>query len=1259
MIGKIDCFLPCGRLAEMGDTIAALQQSKAVKQIYLLMPADQTSEATSAATEGGLRLIESDGLSSETLRRIADSATAPYVLLSTKSAPFRVGLHALNRMASVADDSEAGIVYGDRREERGGQLLPHPVIDYQPGSLRDDFDFGQLLLVRTSLLKSYAEEAAQSYRWAAVYDLRLYVSRHAQVLHLNEMLYTETETDTQLSGEKQFDYVNPRNREVQVEMEQAVTRHLEAIGALVDSAGYAAPDFAEQDFECEASVVIPVFNRERTVADAVRSALAQQTDFAFNVIVVDNHSTDKTTAILEDLARQDQRLIHIVPRQHDLGIGGCWNLAIDDLRCGRFAVQLDSDDLYSSPRTLQTIVRAFYDQQAAMVVGSYRICNFDLETLPPGLIDHREWTDQNGPNNALRINGLGAPRAFFTPIARQVRFPNTSYGEDYAVGLAFSRRWRIGRIYDELYLCRRWSGNSDAALSTERVNANNLYKDRLRTIELLARQHRHKGSADSEAESSLHRFFTRQLETWADADKHYRELQAVETRELHTATGTLLLQHNPARMVSTGASIDKKAIAQRPCFLCAAQRPQEQIVKAIDSRFEMLVNPFPILPLHLTIPTRSHQPQQIKSNFHEFYKLLGLYPSLTVFYNGPRCGASAPDHAHLQAGTSGLLPLQTEWARLISNAETLVQEADGASIALVKDYVVPVFAIRCKQADDGVALFGKLYKALPKCDDGGEPMMNILAWRAGRDYVVAVVPRQKHRPECYFAEDESLRRIVSPGALDMAGLIITPRKDDFLQLTEAEATGILQECGITPDQAQTIAKRMQQTGGGRELTALKSGKEPTVTVGIVSGSEINFSLNLPYTAKGERIEGDQTVKFADGAILWNGNLYRELTFSPSSREASFSLKDVTIGLNFHWERKETQTFRGSLHLVVEADSVCAINELPVEQYLESVISSEMSATSSLELLKAHAVISRSWLLSQMQQRRNNQGRGTGFFSFIKKDDELIRWYDREDHTIFDVCADDHCQRYQGITKATNPKVAEAVAATRGEVLMSEGEICDARFSKCCGGATEEFQYCWENKPKLYLAATRDAAGGSPLADLTQEAQAQQWIRTAPPSFCNTTDKRILSQVLNDYDRETSDFYRWHVSLTQEQLQRLIAEKLKLDLGQIVDLVAVERGTSGRISRLKIVGTKRTFTIGKELEIRRALSETHLYSSAFVVDKEDIEGGIPARFVLTGAGWGHGVGLCQIGAAVMGEKGFAYDKILLHYYHGANIKKRYE
>ena len=437
-------------------------------------------------------------------------------------------------------------------------------------------------------------------------------------------------------------------------------------------------------------------------------------------------------------------------------------------------------------------------------------------------------------------------------------------------------------------------------------------------------------------------------------------------------------------------------------------------------------------------------------------------------------------------------------------------------------------------------------------------------------------------------------------------------------------------------------------------------KEPEISVGIVNAQEIHFTLNGNFFAKGETVSGDQAVSFSEGGILWNENLYRELTFTPQDDQNSFSLYDVTIGINFHWERQETQVFMGTLKLVVDEEKIVAINILPVEDYLTSVISSEMSANSSLELLKAHAVVSRSWLFAQIEKRKAMSGKSEGFFSFTKTKEEYIRWYDREDHTIFDVCADDHCQRYQGITKASNATVAEAVRATRGRLLMYDNKICDARFSKCCGGATEEFEYCWEDKHYPYLSAIRDAEEeeNRPLPDLTIEKEAEYWIRKAPKSFCDTHDKKILSQILNNYDQETTDFYRWKVRYTQEELAELIRTNTKSDYGDIIDLIPVQRGPSGRICKLKIVGSLKTMTIGKELEIRRTLSNSHLFSSAFVVDKGELKEGVPQWFLLSGAGWGHGVGLCQIGAAVMGEKGYSYEEILLHYYKGAEIRKFY-
>lgn len=445
-------------------------------------------------------------------------------------------------------------------------------------------------------------------------------------------------------------------------------------------------------------------------------------------------------------------------------------------------------------------------------------------------------------------------------------------------------------------------------------------------------------------------------------------------------------------------------------------------------------------------------------------------------------------------------------------------------------------------------------------------------------------------------------------------------------------------------------------------------KEPKVHVGILFEPQIEFTLLAPYRQDGREVNGNQTVTFDHGRILWQGRLYDELLFEPEDEQnASFELHGVTIGINFHWERKEDQRFQGALRIIVENDKLTAVNVIRVEDYLTSVISSEMSATASLELLKAHAVISRSWLLAQINKNKEIVAKHTDYKACTQTNDELIRWFDREDHTRFDVCADDHCQRYQGITRASTDIVRQAIQATRGQVLMSEGKICDARFSKCCGGAFEEFQYCWEDTPYSYLRKQRDwrirqgntSKPATDLPDLTVEAEADRWIRTSPESFCNTTDKHILSQVLNNYDQETTDFYRWRVEYTQDELSALILKRSGIDYGQIIDLVPVARGTSGRLWKLKIVGTKRTLTIGKELEIRHTLSPSHLYSSAFVVDKNDLSPeGIPGRFTLIGAGWGHGVGLCQIGAAVMGEQGYKYDEILLHYYIGASIEPIY-
>lgn len=437
-------------------------------------------------------------------------------------------------------------------------------------------------------------------------------------------------------------------------------------------------------------------------------------------------------------------------------------------------------------------------------------------------------------------------------------------------------------------------------------------------------------------------------------------------------------------------------------------------------------------------------------------------------------------------------------------------------------------------------------------------------------------------------------------------------------------------------------------------------EKPYINVGIVTGKEISFTLNGKYlTQEGEVITGQlKASATGNGEISLGTKKIESIELTPEDNNCSFTLHNVTIGISYHWERQEEQTFTGKLKLITDGENVIAINILPVEDYLVSVISSEMSATSSLEFLKSHAVISRSWLLAQIENRDRKNIHKSLQQNFTTDENCIIRWYDREDHKLFDVCADDHCQRYQGITKASNPSVAKAVKETEGMVLMYGDEICDARFSKCCGGISETFDTCWEDKDYPYLQPVIDYSENKDIPDLSIEENAEKWIRTTPAAFCNTHDEKVLKQILNNYDQETTDFYRWKVKYSQKEISELIHRKTSIEFGDIKDLIPMQRGKSGRISRLKIVGTLRTVTIGKELEIRRALSESHLFSSAFVIDKTEVAGSVPSEFTITGAGWGHGVGLCQIGAAMMGEKGYSYDKILLHYYRDAEIKKVY-
>lgn len=744
---------------------------------------------------------------------------------------------------------------------------------------------------------------------------------------------------------------------------------------------------------------------------------------------------------------------------------------------------------------------------------------------------------------------------------------------------------------------------------------------------------------------TLSEFFHNQMATWPETATRYADLARVEVRDF----GAVSAQYNPARMVSTGAKVDKKTLAQRPCFLCKDHRPEIQQEWAFGEDFDVLVNPFPILPTHFTIAARRHRPQTILDTYATLYELADRFEDTLFFYNGPKCGASAPDHLHFQGGDGSVVPLCRDWRGWRERLREVARLDADNRLCTIEDYPFPTLVLISNDKTLAQTLFRRAYAALPCHPDDTEPMLNVLAWREEDSVVTILLPREKHRPACYTASCEADRMLISPGALDMAGLVITPRKEDFDRLTPSLLVKTVGEVALGQEAFAKVLRRLQ---------------EPRVAVGITSGPEVAFVLEGSFMVDGTLQTGPQTVRAKDGRLLWQENSYDTLTFAPHSPQSSFTLPEVTIGIGFHWERKEAQTFEGMLRLEADGDRVWVINELPVERYLASVISSEMRATSSPSLLRAHAIISRSWLLTQMAHRIHADHPSAATCGGWETEEELVRWYDRDDHQRFDVCADDHCQRYQGITRMVSDHVEEAIRSTYGQVLWDGKGICDARFSKCCGGATEVFSACWQDEDKPYLAAFLDRPAqadqaADTLPDLTDEETARKWILSAPPAFCNTQDKQVLRQVLNGYDQETADFYRWHIDYTQEELASLIARKTGLRFGKILDLVPLERGKSGRIVRLKIVGTERERVIGKELEIRRTLSESHLKSSAFVVETQQGADGIPQSFHLSGAGWGHGVGLCQIGAAMMGEKGYDHEAILRHYYPGATLKTLYK
>lgn len=794
----ITCFIPYGSENQINKTIRHLQECSTVDRIFLL----PTSPVPNLSLPDKCYILPSSAPESvEKYKQIALYANTPFTLICTQVQDLEFGYMALERMCDYLSAPQCSMVYADHYKTIKGERTPHPVIDYQLGSVRDDFDFGSLLMFRTDYLKRAINEieAEKEYQHSALYALRLALSRYGELTHIREFLYTETEIDLRKSGEKQFDYVDPRNRQVQIEREEVFTRHLKKIGAYLKPSMMTV-DLKEGEFSHEASIIIPVRNRARTINDAIRSVLEQETSFPFNLIIIDNHSTDGTSEIIEQY-KNDNRVIHLIPERTDLGIGGCWNLGINHPQCGRFAIQLDSDDLYSSPHTVQTIVDKFYKEQCAMVIGSYRMTDFTLQTLPPGVIDHKEWTDENGHNNALRINGLGAPRAFFTPLLRKIRVPNTSYGEDYALGLAFSRQYRIGRIYDVLYLCRRWEGNSDAALSIEKINQNNNYKDSLRTLEIKLRQAMNKKRQAGEL------FIENQLAKWQTARTNHEALNQIETRRFELAGNTITVQFNPARAVSTCAKVDKSSIEARKCFLCPENKPNEQdeIIISLDEPFSLRINPYPILPGHLTISSLKHQdqvladktirqlPGKLISWLEEYFA-----SDYVLFYNGAKCGASAPDHFHFQAVKQSDVPVIQQWERLMETAvrekEIKTENGNTYSSFQITSYICPIQVFICNHSADILPeMINQYLQSFPLHEGESEPRYNLFAWQdKQRGFTMAYFPREKHRPACYTATGGE-QLLVSPGALDMAGLLVTPRKEDFYKITESDITQIYKE----------------------------------------------------------------------------------------------------------------------------------------------------------------------------------------------------------------------------------------------------------------------------------------------------------------------------------------------------------------------------------------------------------------------------------------------------------------------------------
>ena len=751
--------------------------------------------------------------------------------------------------------------------------------------------------------------------------------------------------------------------------------------------------------------------------------------------------------------------------------------------------------------------------------------------------------------------------------------------------------------------------------------------------------------------TDIHTFVTGQLAIWPLAADNFAALEGVHVREIEVNGLTVKLQFNPARMISSAAKLGKEDIAKRKCFLCEQNRPEVQVCMPFTTHdgheYHILVNPYPIFPDHLVIAMADHKEQAIAGRYDDMLELAREFEGSTLFYNGPKCGASAPDHHHFQVAPRGIMPLEVHVDAVFHEAVDYqmygrdvrqLLSTDNATLYHYNNFSTGIFVISAKTPEASSGLFERLLACAEIPEGDIEPRINLYTWWTGEEYHTIVYFRRCHRSHHYFSEGPD-HLTMSPGCADMAGVFIVPVEEEYYKISPELLSEMIGEITIPKDEQERIISRLKRS-------------QPTISVGIMSAQEIEFSL-----AEGQR----QKACFKEGKIEYDGALHDELYFkapeaSSMFAEPAFTLYGVTIGVKFHWERQEDQTFAGDLKIIVDGNHLRVINIIGIEDYLLSVISSEMSATASEEFLKAHAVISRSWVMARVAAHSdlvhptdpfNLPELITWLYSTretaVRTGDEYIKIYDHQDHKLFDVCADDHCQRYQGLTRATGERVRKVIDATWGQVLTCNGELCDARFSKCCGGKMEKFSTCWQDKDYDYLR---------PLNDAPDHGDGE--------CFCNTRDKEILSQVLNNYDQETTDFYEWTEVLDPEEIGQIIERKFGVMTGPVKALEPLERGESGRICLLRIVGEHQTITIGKELEIRRLLSQNHLKSSAFEVEYITSDGHPVdqsqewSHIRLNGHGWGHGVGLCQIGAAVMATHGYNYREILAHYYPGSSL-----